>query len=179
MRRIPFMLLAIFMAISTFAQDLYETDLNSNLVFSQKDPLPGKPGIAVYAELGGKGFFSVNADFPITLNHRFSFGLTQLDYDIEEYENFQVGPGGALTGSLMYYYLVGKEKSFFELGTGFSLYHRLGVDYYNDSPLTIHGVIGYRYQKKDGLLFRAGFTPFIRVNSLFLPLIGISLGYSW
>ena len=40
-------------------------------------------------------------------------------------------------------------------------------------------VIGYRHQKKDGFLFRAGFTPFYRVNGVFFPLIGLSFGYSW
>ena len=53
------------------------------------------------------------------------------------------------------------------------------LDYLKDSPLTWHGVIGYRYHKKNGMLFRVGFTPFKRVNSWFLPLFGVSLGYSW
>jgi hypothetical protein len=167
------------MVISTYAQNLYENDQKQSLFYSQKDTLFEKLGIAVYPELFGKGIYSFNVDFPITFNNRLSFGLTGLDYDIEDYENFQVGPGGALTGGLMYYYLYGKRKSFFELGMGFSLFHRLGLDYHNDSPLSLHGVIGYRYQKKDGLLFRVGFTPFKRVNNWFLPLVGISLGYSW
>ena len=138
-----------------------------------------RPGISVYPELLGKGFYSFNVDFPLKNNQRFSFGLTALDYDFEEYEDYHVGDNGALTPSLMYYYLNGKRRSFLELGVGFSLFYRLDLDYAEDSPLSFHGVIGYRYQKQDGLLFRIGLTPFYRVNSWFLPLIGISLGYSW
>ncbi len=171
--------LALIVTIHTYAQDQINVDQTRSLVFMQTDSIQAQPGIAVYPELLGKGIFSLNVDFPINFNHRFSFGLTQLDYDFEDYENFSVGPDGAMTAGLMYYYLYGKKRSFLEIGAGFSLFHRLGLDYKDDSPLSLHGVIGYRYQKKDGLLFRAGFTPFKRINNWFLPLIGLSVGYSW
>ncbi len=38
-------------------------------------------------------------------------------------------------------------------------------------------VIEYRYQKKNGIIFRACFTPWIAAN-MFIPWIGISCDYS-
>lgn len=172
-------ILALFIALQISAKDFHANEASQNQVSLINDTTIKPPGIAVYAELLGKGFFSFNVDFPINFNNRFSFGLTALDYEIEEYENFSVGEEGILTAGVMYYYLSGKKRSFLELGVGFSLFHHLGVDYHNDSPLTLHGVIGYRYQKQDGIIFRAGFTPFLRINAVFLPLIGLSVGYSW
>ncbi|MDH5475510.1 MAG: hypothetical protein OEX22_07465, partial [Cyclobacteriaceae bacterium] len=81
---------------------------------------------------------------------------------------------------IMYYYLLGKESNFFELGAGMSVSPMPWKSYgKNDSATSIHGCIGYRYQKSNGLLFRVGFTPFYRINWAFLPLGGVSLGYSW
>jgi hypothetical protein len=51
--------------------------------------------------------------------------------------------------------------------------------------LFVHGVIGYRYQKKKGLFFRTGFTPMFVIpltdegKYALVPLVGISLGYSF
>lgn len=179
MKTIVFITLTLFLSIQIYGQEFHDRNLNLSTVSQQTDSTHEDLGVAAYAELIGKGFFSLNVDFPINANHRFSIGLTALDYDIEEYEVSQVGRGGALTAGLMYYYLKGKRRSFLELGAGVSLFHRLSVDYHNDSPISLHGVIGYRYQKKDGLLFRVGFTPFYRVNNWFLPLVGFSFGYSW
>lgn len=178
-KSIAYITLALFMSIQSYAQDTFEINPKLSPLAQQIDSVQEELGLAIYTELIGKGFFSFNVDFPIKTRHRFSVGLTALDYDIEDYENSLVGEGGALTAGIMYYYLKGKKNSFLELGAGLSLFHRLGVDYHQDSPLSLHGVIGYRYQKKDGLLFRVGFTPFLRVNNWFLPLVGISFGYSW
>lgn len=179
MKKTVLIILALIIASYSYADYKHENVDNPKLINSQKDTLSERPGKSLYAEMFGKGFFSINADFSIDFNHRFSFGLTWLDYDFMDYENYHVGKNGAPTAGLMYYYLIGKKKSFLELGGGFSLYHKLGLDYDNDSPLSLHGVIGYRYQKKNGLLFRAGFTPFYRPGVWFLPLLGVSLGYSW
>jgi len=134
----------------------------------------GNPGTAVYLELIGKGFFSPNIDFRINNKHRFSIGLTLLEYG--------VGDGDAtklyLSPGIMYYFVNGDGPSFFEVGAGVSTTSRWNKDY-RESRFSLHGVIGYRYQRKDGFLFRAGFTPFYRVNGVFFPLIGLSFGYSW
>ena len=125
------------------------------------------PGTAIYVELMGKPFTSINVDFRINRSNRISLGA-QLAY--------------GLIPNVMYYYLSGK-KSRFEIGGGLSLIVSLvnSEDAPNDfQGLIIHGVIGYRYQKKNGLLFRIGFTPlFCPGPGVFLPMVGLSLGYSF
>lgn len=173
-------ILALFFVFPTHVYStLTNNQKNDGIVFLA-DSLHTQPGIALYGELIGKGFCSVNVDFPINPYHHFSFGFTLLDYSIEPYEEYHVGGEGAFTPGLMYYFIQGKGNSYFEMGAGFSLFYRLDVDYVSeDSPLSLHGVLGYRYQKPNGLIFRAGFTPFKRINGWFLPLVGVSLGYSW
>jgi len=148
-----------------------------------------KPGVAVFFELGGKGFYSANIDFRIKNSHRLSIGLTELDYDYFDEAKGYGTQTSHLSPGIMYYYLKGNKTSYFEFGLGISTSPRLNVNYkyvdpieggeYSDHPLSLHGVLGYRYQKQNGLLFRIGFTPFYRPRVWFLPLIGISLGYSW
>ena len=136
-----------------------------------------KPGNAVFIELVGKGYYSANIDFRIKNNHRLSIGLTALDYD---YYDEEIGHGtetSHLSPGVMYYYLKGKGPSYLEFGAGISISPRLNVDYqysepgegpneYSDHPLSLHGVIGYRYQKQNGLIFRGGFTPFLQKRSI-------------
>ena len=78
----------------------------------------------------------------------------------------------------MYYSLFGNEPSFFEIGAGMSVSLNREWEYIK-TPMDLHGVIGYRRQKENGFLFRAGFTPFIQLPDEFCPLIGFSFGYSW
>lgn len=140
------------------------------------------PGIAVYGELVGKGFFSANVDLPIGPKSRLTLALTLLDHEFEkEDENDENYPTLALpTPSVMYLHLFGQERHYFEAGLGFSISPVLWKTYSkNDSILSLHGCLGYRFQAANRLFFRAGFTPFYRVNWAFLPLIGVSLGYSW
>ena len=138
-------------------------------------------GFTLFGELGGKGFFSINAGFRLNDHHRISVGLTALDYDTQnESSNDELDTHTWPSPGVMYYYLHGSGKSRFELGAGISTSPFLGEDYKpDDSPLSLHAVIGYRYQKKKGLLFRAGLTPFYRPRVWFLPLIGVSFGYNW
>lgn len=142
-----------------------------------------KPGFTVYGELLGKGYFSINGDFRINDNHRISVGLTSLDYDIKSDTPGVSDSYTWLSPGVMYYYLPGTKKSRLELGFGVSISPFPWKEYtsptHEDSPISLHGVIGYRYQKENGLLFRAGFTPFYRIRNWFLPLVGVSFGYSW
>ena len=123
--------------------------------------------ISPFAELLGKGFFSLNVDFRIKKHFAISFGLQPME---------------VVCPDIMFYYLSGEKKSF-EIGGGLSTAMTSKMDL---GGLLIHGVIGYRYQKKKGVFFRAGFTPIyvIPVNSedvkkRLLPFIGLSLGYSY
>ena len=78
----------------------------------------------------------------------------------------------------MYYLLSGKIFSKFEIGAGLGARPSWHKDIDGDFPLAFHGVIGYRYQKKDGLLFRIGLT-FNKFQDIGLFFLGISFGYSY
>lgn len=150
------------------------------ICLAQND-FPNKPGLAVYGELGGKGYLSINTDFSISGNSRLGFGLTYLDYDLDNPNNpEELDSETWLSPGIMYYHLKGRDNHYFELGLGISISPMPWKNYSkNDSATSLHGCIGYRYQNPNGLLFRAGFTPFYRFNWAALPLGGISLGYSW
>ena len=82
--------------------------------------------------------------------------------------------------NIMCYYLAGKRNHRFEIGGGFSIRPVWNKDINGDFPLAFHGVIGYRYQKRRGLLFRVGLTPsyWPDAGSSPWPWMGISFGYS-
>ncbi|WP_304235419.1 hypothetical protein [Jiulongibacter sediminis] len=138
-------------------------------------------GKAIYLELGGKGFMSGNFEVPLNSRNRLNLGLTLLDNEFEKEADEEDYPNLVLpTPGVMYFHLSGRGPHYFESGLGLSVspvFWRKFSE--NDSPLSLHGSLGYRYQKADHFLFRAGFTPFYRVKWAFLPLIGVSLGYSW
>lgn len=152
--------------------------------FAQELNNQNNAGNAMYVELGGKGFFSFNADFRINDKHRFSVGVTSLDYDVLSKDNKNdIVAKNWFSPGIMYYYLPGQGANRFELGAGISispnLNHTYDSDIHSDSPISLHGVIGYRRQVKESFFFRAGATPFYRPKVWFLPLIGLSFGYSW
>lgn len=126
-----------------------------------------KPSTSVYFELLGKGFYSLNVDFRKTKFRAWSIGI-------------QVAEDGVLP-SLMYYHF-GGQRFRFEMGGGFSTVFTSADGL---AGIGVHGVIGYRVQKKKGLLFRVGFTPLIGIpltdtgRFAVVPLVGISLGHSF
>jgi hypothetical protein len=139
------------------------------------------PKTAVYIELVGKGFFSANVDFPIGQKSRITLGLTMLDHEFAKEEFETEYPTLTLpTPSFMYLHLFGQERHYFEAGLGFSISPVPWKEYSeNDSAVSIHACLGYRYQVSKRFFFRAGLTPFYRIKWAFLPLAGVSLGYSW
>lgn len=151
----------------------------SSIAFAQES---NSLGTALYIELGGKGFASANVDISLAPKSRLTLGLTMLDHEFakkdpadEEFPTLTLP-----TPSVMYLHLFGKEKHYFEAGAGISISPVPWKQYSpNDSPLSLHGCLGYRYQVPEKFFFRAGFTPFYRINWMFLPLAGVSFGYSW
>lgn len=138
-------------------------------------------GTAVYVELLGKGFISANVDLDLGSNNRLTLGLTMLDHEFAKEADEEEYPVLTLpTPSVMYFHLFGKERHYFEAGAGVSISPVAWREYSpDDSFLSLHGSLGYRYQAPERLFFRAGLTPFYRVNWAFLPLVGVSVGYSW
>jgi len=136
------------------------------------------PASSLYIELGGKLWYSLNFDLRKRENFALSIGITYLeDRDVHTNEYHQ----SLFFPSVMCYYL-GGERHRFELGGGLSsvIGSSQGL-----ASLALHGVVGYRYQKKKGLIFRAGFTPFISIpiaedaRFMVVPWAGVSLGYSF
>lgn len=126
-----------------------------------------QPTKSLFLELLGKGFYSLNMDFRKKSSHSFSIGIQFLE--------------GGYFPSLMYYHFFG-EKFNIEAGGGVSAIISGGGD---AKAMEVHGVIGYRSQKKKGAIFRGGFTPYFGIpftkegKHVFVPLVGISLGYSF
>ena len=133
---------------------------------ASQDTISQEPGAALFLELMGKPFGSLNMDFRINKSSRFSLGLVfymlSSHYESQsifsgwsEYEEGKDNDVIELMPNIMYYYLAGGKNNRFEIGGGFT--YEGGVE---GIGAGFHGVIGYRYQKKNGLLFRIGFTPF-------------------
>ena len=123
-----------------------------------------EPMTAFYLELLGKGFYSFNLDFRRNQLRAWSVGVQYIER--------------VFIPSFMYYRFSGKKYRY-ELGGGLS-----AIFVGSDWGIMIHGVFGYRYQKKKGLIFRIGFTPLIGIpftsegRFMIVPLVGMSLGYS-
>lgn len=163
---LPFLLFAEEVSTDTDKVSQKEIVGKDNMQDSTK-VFEWKPSTSLYFELLGKGFYSINVDFRKTKLRAWSVGMS-------------VAEDGFFP-SVMYYHF-GGQRYRFELGGGLS-----AVFTQTDgmAGMGIHGVVGYRYQKKKGLIFRIGFTPFLGIpftetgKTMFVPLIGISLGYSF
>jgi hypothetical protein len=132
------------------------------------------PTTSLYIELGGKFMPSLNVDFRKRENFALSIG-TSYWWDAEEHKQSLFLP------SVMGYYFSGKRHRL-ELGGGFGPF--IGT-YSGLSSMMLFGNVGYRYQKKKGLIFRIGFIPLISIpiaedaRFMALPWAGISFGYSF
>jgi len=133
-----------------------------------------EPGTAIFLELFGKPYASINMDFRINKLSRFSLGI-MLWHEAEDEEEGK-NEMRSFMPHIMYYIFRGRNNRL-EMGGGFGVppvWHKEVEDF----PLAFLGVIGYRYQKKDGLLFRIGLTPSWYPGTAFIPFPGISFGYS-
>jgi len=136
--------------------------------------LYSNPGISVYFELLGKHFYSINIDKRINKSKAIGFGFLEFEGEVGEWN---------IIPSIMFYKFGGaKYRTEFGIGLSSLINENNGLDW-----IFVNGVIGYRYQQKNGLLFRIGFTPILgfsdkergTVDVLLLPSVGISLGYSF
>jgi len=158
----------MFKNICTFA--LLVVCLYSEKVFATKPDWNSTTSL--YFELGGKFFPSLNIDFRKREDFALSTGIGFWK-DSEEHEQL------IFTPSVNAYYLFGKNNRI-EIGGGIGPFIST---YKGLASFLLFGNFGYRYQRKKGLLFRIGLTPFVSIpvngKSRFLatPWIGISLGY--
>jgi hypothetical protein len=132
------------------------------------------PTTSLYIELGGKFIPSINVDFRKRENAAISIGISYWQ-DSEEHKQSLFIP------SVMGYYLCGTRHRL-ELGGGLGPF--IGT-YKGLASMMFFGDVGYRYQKKKGLIFRIGFTPCLGipiaegVRFMAFPWAGISFGYSF
>lgn len=84
--------------------------------------------------------------------------------------------------------LVGKNKNRFEIGVNGIRTYAFGIMGGEATYFFVNPVLGYRYQGNDGLIFRFTFSPMVEAydpdnwvsnDRPFLPLAGISLGFSF
>ena len=135
------------------------------------------PTTSVYLELGGKIFYSLNVDF----RKRESFALSVGASYFKEDANSDAESQSMLFTSVMGYYLTGKRHRL-ELGGGLCPGFGSSDGF---AAMAIYGNVGYRYQKKKGLIFRVAFTPFVGIpvsedgSFTVMPWAAISLGYSF
>jgi hypothetical protein len=129
---------------------------------------------AVYFELGGKFFPSLNIDF--RRNKQFAWGMG-LGIWRDEEEN----PQTLFIPSLSAYRFFGRRARL-EVGGGIGAF--VGT-YSGLASAMIFSNLGYRYQKKQGLFFRAALTPFLgfpiagKSRMMLVPWAGIGLGYTF
>lgn len=153
----------LILSFQLYAQESANENFPTPGVFSDTG---WESSVSPFLELGGKGWISMNVDFRLKETFAFSLGVA----GIEE----------GWAPNIMGYYFGGK-RSRLEIGGGLSANFNAG-ELYN---MFIHGVIGYRSQKKKGILFRAGFTPMLAIpladeaKYAVIPWAGISLGYSF
>jgi len=133
---------------------------------------------AIYIELLGSAGFIYNVSYDrIIFNHKnqnISVGLGIQYYNDNRSEiNLQ-------TISPQINYLLGSNRHFLELGVG------LFWDFLDSDVNSLIMRIGYRYQRKNGLFYKIGFTPaltklFLRFGEGYtiIPWGGIALGYAF
>jgi len=149
-----------------------QTHLPDTINISEAEVVDSKasgwePTTSVFLELFGKGYYSFNIDFRKSAKSSVSAGL-------------QVAEETIMPSAMVYRFFGIRNR--IETGGGLG-----GIISWNDGiqGMSVHGVIGYRYQKKRGLLFRIGFTPIIGIpfrdegDFVIVPFAGVSLGYSF
>jgi|WetSurMetagenome_2_1015567.scaffolds.fasta_scaffold131719_2 hypothetical protein len=162
--------LSCLFCVRLYANEVVQESAKDSVIISESNDsvkvIVWERSVSPFIEILGKGFVSVNVDFRFKKAWAISVGLQ---------------PGEGLMPDIMFYHFSGVRRRF-EAGGG------LSAGFRNDFTLggiLIHGVIGYRYQKKKGLFFRVGFTPLYTMffdepdRNRFLPFPGISLGYSF
>ncbi len=136
------------------------------------------PATSLYLEIGGKFMYSVNIDFRRKINYAIGLGCM---YWNETDDNTNEIYQHLWLPSISGYYFLGKKRRF-ELGGGMGPF--IGTKQ-SLLAMMIFANAGYRYQKKQGLIFRIGFTPFLGLPihedaKLFaMPWGGLSIGYSF
>ena len=139
----------------------------------EKEIVKSPPLNKIYFELLGSGF-GLSANYERNLWHDDVVSI-----------NARVGIGSAIIFNALpilgFNACLGKEQSKFEVGLNAIQFY--GIDFSGDdfrTTIFVNPTIGYRYESKEGFLFRFALTPFIKTdrNAEFpiVPWLGISFG---
>ena len=186
MKSIRLILCLLFLSTLAVSQTSFSYQINNQTSPNQdKDKHCTNLGSALFIELAGRSYASLNFEMRCEGKNRLSFGLGWNNMEVSATKGGDSMPFLLVLG--MYSHIYGKGPSYFEIGAGGSYalvdlnrmeIHKDFAD--NTGPMAINSLVGYRYQMIDGILFRAGFTPLLQLPSNDLwPLIGLSFGYSW
>lgn len=146
----------------------------------QKDSFPILND-ALHAEILGLARISFVYDLAIHSRHRVLFGVGVVG--LEQVESQDIHEAHSVFApSLSYSYLFGNSRSFFELGLGAHL--GLSKRAFYESPFGLYGLIGWRRQIKDKVIWRVGFSPMFQPttkyyehNGVLWPLFTLSVGF--
>jgi hypothetical protein len=162
-----------------YALTLLSGILISEIASAQRSENPAERSAKnVFVELGGQGLLiTANYDTRFTKKRNGIGGRVGIGYLSADDDHITTFP-------LSLNYLLGKEKHFFEVGLGATIFattdeNSLFLDETNSNVIGTMS-FSYRVQPVDsGVSFRAGLTPVFN-SDFFLPYFaGISLGYTF
>ncbi len=139
--------------------DSMDVESGMSLVGNSED----YPAVSAFLEFGGRIYYTVNADYRWNERYSASFGICVVD--------------GVFANVLLSRYFGKKHRIETALGCEWLIF-KDGIP-----GMFAQGLIGYRYQKKKGLIFRAGVYGLLGIpyrpdgRVLFAPLPGLSIGY--
>jgi hypothetical protein len=146
----------------------------ASLSHGQTDPPQAMRNNAFLEVAGNGGLYSINYE-RIVVDHftlRLGFATWNLGDDLGG------GKTGIVTLPVLANLLLGRKKSKLEVGVGF-LFGREKSNNQRSSIFDLTGVIGYRYQPRNGgFMFRVGITPFYVLNGADDPYPGAGLTLS-
>jgi len=162
-------------------------ELNSNDSIERKN--------ALYIEVAGRGYFSLNYERAWHSSNRASFGFGwnhhETNFTPEEVQEYGLESNHEnlpyLSFHTQYSKLIGGKRSKFEFGAGtlitffdlarFKFASKL---HETESYVNLYPVIGYRFEGYNGFLFIFTFNPLIQIpQGYFWPIPGISFGYKF
>ena len=147
--------------------------LTTVLVRAQSD----LPKNHIFAEVLGNGLlYSVNYERYITENLTLRAGIS--DWHIDSDGDMISINDHVTVFPFAVNWILGETENKTELGVGFNLFYGKDIDDGDEySSVLPTCIIGYRYQYKNGWIFRAALTPFYmpKVESI-MPWFGFSYG---
>ena len=184
----PTLILVLFLSISTLVAQSVSYRAGNCKTKSNYCPKWSLFHETTY-NFAGLGINSVNADVVVMCNRSYMasirFGINYLTFP-------KISSAGV---PLEFNFMIGRGAWLFETGLGADYLH-VYKNYNPDGPaennisyLAITGRIGIRYEKVNGLFFRAGYNPHVTVmnqskiepisKNAFLNMLSVGIGYAF